>query len=151
MWRTGLRVSEALALEWRDLDLASDEPTLIVRRRKGGTACTVPLDPELVQPFNNWPVAHGPRDSVVDLTMRTALRHMADGIKAAGPDLESQGTGQRLPEAHSLRHSAIRHWLMVGKVPLNVVSTWRGNANVRVTLRTYLLIVGGTYSMDAIP
>ena len=151
MWRTGLRVSEALALESRDLDLASDKPSLIVRRGKGGKARTVPLHPELVQLFNNWPVAHGPHDPVVDLTMRTALRHMADGIKAAGLDLESPGTGQRLPGAHSLRHSAARHWLMVGKVPLNVASTWLRHANVQVTLRTYLPIVGSTYSTDAVP
>ena len=31
MWRTGLRISEALALEWRDLDYRAEIPTLLVR------------------------------------------------------------------------------------------------------------------------
>ena len=151
MWRTGLRISEALALEWRDLDMTSDHPTLIVRRSKSGRARTVPLHGDLVQLFTNWPVAHFPRDRVVDLTMRTALRHIRDGIGWAFLDDESPGTSKRLAGAHSLRHSEARHWLMVGRVPLNVVSTWLGHANVQVTLRIYLPIVGADYNIDAVP
>ena len=45
-------------------------------------------------------------------------------------DEESPSTGKRRPGAHSLRHSAARHWLMVGEVLLNVVSAWLGHANV---------------------
>ena len=37
-WRAGLRVSEALALEARDLHLDSDRPTLVVRQGKGRKA-----------------------------------------------------------------------------------------------------------------
>ena len=151
MWRTGLRISEALALEWRDLDYRSEVPTLLVRESKSGKPRTVPLHDEMVQLFTNWPVKHSPRDPVVALTMRTALRHIGDGIRWAGLDEESPGTGKRLAGAHSLRHSAARHWLMVGRVPLNVVSSWLGHANVQVTLRIYLPIVGGTYSMAEVP
>ena len=78
-------------------------------------------------------------------------RHIGDGIRWAGLDEESPGTGKRLAGAHSLRHSAARHWLMVGRVPLNVVSSWLGHANVQVTLRIYLPIVGSTYSMAEVP
>ena len=67
--------------------------------------------------------------------MRTALRRIADAVVASGLQEESPGTGKRRPGAHSLRHSAARHWLMVGKVPLNVVSQWLGHASVQVTLR----------------
>ena len=137
MWRTGLRISEA--------------PTLLVRESKSGKARTVPLHDEMVQLFTNWPVKHSPRDPVVTLTMRTALRHIGDGIRWAGLDEESPGTGKRLAGAHSLRLSAARHWLMVGRVPLNVVSSWLGHANVQVTLRIYLPIVGSTYSMAEVP
>ena len=83
--------------------------------------------------------------------MRTALRHIADAVVAPGLDQESPGTGKRLPGAHSLRHSAARHWLVVGKAPLNVVSQWLGHANVQVTLRTYLPIVGSDYGMENVP
>ena len=151
MWRTGLRISEAPALEWRDLDYRSEVPVLLVRESKSGKPRTVPLHDEMVQLFTNWPVKHSPRDPVVGLTMRTALRHIGDGIRWAGLDEESPGTGKRLAGAHSLRHSAARHWLMVGRVPLNVVSSWLGHANVQVTLRIYLPIVGSTYSMAEVP
>ena len=85
------------------------------------------------------------------LSMRTVLRHIDDRIEWAGLDEESPGTGKRRAGAHSLRHSAARHWLRVGKVPLNVVSSWLGHANVQVTLRIYLPIVGSDYSMDDVP
>ena len=76
--------------------------------------------------------------------MRTALRHIGDGIQWASLDEEPPGTGQRRAGAHSLRHSAARHWLMAGKVPLNVVSAWLGHANVQVTLRIYLPLWAAT-------
>ena len=151
MWRTGLRVSEALELEWRDLDYLSDPATLLVRRSKSRRARTVRLHPELVGLFTNWPSNRSPRDKVVTLSMRTALRHIGDGIEWAGLDQESPGTGKRRAGAHSLRHSAARHWLMVGKIPLNVASMWLGHASVQVTLRIYLPIVGVDYGMDTVP
>ena len=151
MWRTGLRVSEVLELEWRDLDYSGDPATLLVRKSKSRRARTVRLHPDLVQLFTNWPANRSPRDKLVPLSMRTALRHIGDGIEWAGLDEESPGTGQRRAGAHSLRHSAARHWLVAGGVPLNVVSSWLGHANVQVTLRIYLPIVGSDYSMDAVP
>ena len=151
MWRTGLRVSEVLEVEWRDLDYSGDPATLLVRKSKSRRARTVRLHQDLVQLFTNWPANRSPRDKVVTLSMRSALRHIGDGIEWAGLDEESLGTGKRRAGAHSLRHSAARHWLMVGKVPLNVVSAWLGHASVQVTLRIYLPIVGSDYGMDDVP
>ena len=42
-WRAGLWVSEALALEARDLHLDSDRPTLVVRQGKGRKDRVVPV------------------------------------------------------------------------------------------------------------
>ena len=151
MWRTGLRVSEVLELEWRDLDYQGEPATLIVRRSKTRKPRTVRMHGELVQLFTNWPASRSPRDKVVAISMRTVLRHIADAVVASGLDEESPGTGERLPGAHSLRHSAARHWLMVGRVPLNVVSAWLGHANVQVTLRVYLPIVGSDHGMENVP
>ena len=47
MWRTGLRISEVLELEWRDLDYTGDPATLLVRRSKTRKARTVRLHLEL--------------------------------------------------------------------------------------------------------
>ena len=48
MWRTGLRVSEVLDLEWRDLDYAGEPATLLVRRSKTRRVRTVRMHGELV-------------------------------------------------------------------------------------------------------
>ena len=92
-----------------------------------------------------------PRDHIVGLTERTALRHIRAGIEGANLDEESPGTGIQKAGAHSLRHSAARHWLTTARVPLNVVSQWLGHANPDVTLRIYLPVVGNTYTMDDVP
>ena len=52
MWRSGLRVGETVALEWRDIDLTAG--SLLVRRGKGGRGRTVPLHPDLASLFANW-------------------------------------------------------------------------------------------------
>ena len=55
MWRTGLRVSEVLELEWRDLDYSGRPATLLVRKSKSRRARTVRMHGDLVQLFANWP------------------------------------------------------------------------------------------------
>ena len=89
---------------------------------------------------------------MVALAMRTALRHIGDGIEWAGLDEESPGTGKRRAGAHSLRHSAR---LGIGSWWGRFRSTWsaRGWAmpTVQVTLRIYLPIVGSDYGMDDVP
>ena len=46
-WRAGLRISEALALEARDLSLDGEFPSLHVREGKGSKPRIVPVHPEL--------------------------------------------------------------------------------------------------------
>lgn len=151
MWRTGLRVSEVLELEWRDLDYAGDPTTLLVRRSKTGKPRTVRMCVELVQQFTNWPANRTPRYKVAAISMRTVLRHIADAMVASGLADEWPGTGKRRPGAHSLRQSAARHRLMVGKLLLNVVSSWLGHATLQFTLWIYLPIAGSDYGMENAP
>ena len=101
--------------------------------------------------ITNWLAVQSLRDKVLALSMRTALRRIADAVVETGPENELPGMGKRRPGAQILRHSAARHWLMAGKVPLNVVSGWLGQANVEVTLRICLPIVGSDYTTDEIP
>ncbi len=148
MWWIGLRVDETVALEWRDIDVMAG--SLLARRGKGGLA--EPFRFTLTgQLFPNWPASYGTRDLVVGLTRKTALRHLRAGIERADLDEESPGTGRQKAGAHSLRQSAARHWLTPAGIPLIVVSQWLGHANPKVTLRTYLPIVGSTHSMADVP
>ena len=82
MWRSGLRVGETVALEWRDIDVTAG--SLLVRRGKGGRGRIVPLHPDLASLFANWPASYGSRDLVVGLTRKTSLRHLRAGIEHAG-------------------------------------------------------------------
>ena len=52
-WRAGLRVSEALDLEVRDMSLDTATPTLRVRSGKGGKTRLVPVHPELHGALNS--------------------------------------------------------------------------------------------------
>ena len=74
-WRAGLRVSEAVALEVADLQLAGDRPTLRVRQGKGRKDRIVPVHPELAAAFRQvidfGNVRRGP---LVSTTSSTAWR-----------------------------------------------------------------------------
>ena len=83
--------------------------------------------------------------------MRSLLRHIVDAVVTSGLEQELPGTGKHRPGAHSLRHSAAPRWLVAGGIPLNVVSQWLGHANMQVTLRVYLPIVGSDYWMESVP
>ena len=150
MWRNGLRISEVFEREWRDSAYASDPRAFLTRSRKAGRARTVRVRPELVELFTNWPASRSSWDRVMQLAMRSMLRHIDDGIAWADHDEESPATGKRRPGARSLRHSAARHCFM-NHVLLNVAWAWLVHASVHVTLRIYLLNVGSDDGMENVP
>ena len=69
MWRTGLRVSEVLEIEWRDLDYSGEPATLLVRRSKtpAGPYGAVAWGPgEAFHELAGQPVAAGQGGGAVD-------------------------------------------------------------------------------------
>ena len=137
-WRAGLRVSEALALEPRDLSLDADRPTLQVRSAKGGKARVVPVHPELqaalIAVLNYADVGRG---RIVNASRSTAWRW----VKQAAFRAEVCGSlapGRRVG-THTFRHSYARHLLMHG-TPINHLSRWLGHASITPTL-IYLELV----------
>ena len=138
-WRAGLRVSEALALEGRDLRMDLEMPTLVVRQGKGRKPRIVPVHPELrtglLARMEYGELPAGRR--VVVAGRSTADRW----IRAAAARAEELGTiqaGRRI-SSHTLRHSYARHLLYHG-VPINYLSRWLGHSSIQTTL-IYLELV----------
>ena len=138
-WRAGLRVSEALAIEGRDLSLESERPTLRVRHGKGSKARIVPVHPELktglIARMGYGEVHHG--DRIVKATRSTADRWIR-AAAAKAVELGAIQPGRRI-SSHTLRHSYARHLLLNG-IPINYLSRWLGHSSIQTTL-IYLELV----------
>ena len=148
-WRAGLRVSEALALEKRDLFLDSDRPTLRVRRGKGNKARVVPLHPELQSAFiaatSYGSIGQG---RLIDVSRTTAWRWVQAAAQTA-TDRGQLATGRHVG-THTLRHSYARHLLMNG-IPLNYLSRWLGHSDIKTTLIYLELVPDPTGSLALVP
>ena len=148
-WRAGLRVSEAFALEVRDLSLDSGLPTIHVRRGNGAKPRTVPVHPELHSAlsrslqFGN--IAKG--DRLIRASRSTADRW----IRVATAKAEEVGATQmgRRISSHTLRHSYARH-LLVNGIPITYLSRWLGHSSIQTTLIYLELVPDPTGSLAAV-
>ena len=149
-WRAGLRISEALAVETRDLSLDTDRPTIRVRQGKGSRARIVPMHAELhaalasALQFGNV----GEDDRLVRASRSTADRW----IKAAAARAEELGAippGRHISN-HTLRHSYARHLLVHG-IPINYLSRWLGHSSIQTTLIYLELVPDPTGSLATVP
>ena len=149
-WRAGLRVSEALALEVRDLSPDSGLPTIHVRRGKGAKPRIVPVHPELhtalASPLQFGNILRG--DKLIRASKSTADRW----IRAAKSRVEEVGAtpaGRRI-SSHTLRHSYAWH-LLVDGIPINYLSRWLGHSSIQTTLIYQELVPDPTGSLAAVP
>ena len=148
-WRAGLRVSEALELEVRDLSLDTPSPTIRVRSGKGGKSRLVPVHPDLRTALSSA-LAYGniSQGRIVEAHPATAWRWVqtavwrAEGLGAFAP-------GKRVG-THTLRHSYARHLLMNG-IPINYLSRWLGHSSIQTTLIYLELVPDPTGSLAAVP
>ena len=104
-WRAGLRVSEALVLEVKDLDLYADQPVLKVREGKGGKDRMVPIHPELRTALINTIEFGDVRGALFNAhrsTAHTWVKKALESAQAAGeiPHLVAKG----FPEQGGLVH-----------------------------------------------
>ena len=95
-WRAGLRVSEALDLEVRDLSLDTVTPTLRVRSGKGGKTRLVPVHPELHGALGSA-LAYGDisQGRIVEAHPATAWRWVQAAVKRA-EELGALSPGKRV-------------------------------------------------------
>ena len=81
LWRTALRQAEALNLEWRGLQFAGTQPSVTVRKGKGGRFRVVPAHPELVDACRSVPHR---RDLRTRCSPGSVASHYPQGARPAG-------------------------------------------------------------------
>lgn len=128
LYGAGLRVAEAAALCWADLDL--DQSRVLVRSGKGGKSRQVPLTPPAVELLRRLAegVAEGPvfrnrsGGALTDRSMRRIVRKL--GLRA--------GVGHVHP--HAFRHAFATHLLDHG-ADLRAVQELLGHRSLSTTQR----------------
>ena len=134
LWRTGLRISEALALECKDVDLAAG--SLRVLHGKGDKARSVGLDARAREALQRW------------LDVRPQGARLFCGVRHAGAPLNPgdvrdslHALGRKAGIAKPVRPHGLRHTmaceLAAEGVPVNVIQRALGHSSVATT-HTYL-------------
>jgi site-specific recombinase XerD len=135
LWRCGLRISEALALELRDVDL--DAGTVRVRHGKGDRSRTVGLDEQTAALLARWidrrrklsPGARAP----IFCTLQGG-RIDSSYVRRLLPRLAAKAGIERRVHAHGLRHTHAAELAREG-TPINIIRDDLGHTSLAVTDR----------------
>ncbi len=149
LWRSGLRISEALALELRDVDLQAG--SLRVRHGKGDKSRTVGVDEQTAAMLARWidrrrnlsPGARAP----VFCTLAGG-RIDTSYVRHLLPRLAAKAGLDRRVHAHGLRHTYASE-LARERTPINVIRDALGHTSLAVTDR-YLRDVAPMHVIDTI-
>ena len=149
-WRSGLRVSEALALTWADVQDDEDSPTLHVRQGKGNRPRMVPLHSELraAQSLVSGYERTRQQERILAYTRMMASRWIKAALNCAVE--RGQLPAGRKVSTHTFRHSYARHLLLHG-VPINQLSRWLGHAHLDYTMRYLELLPDPEGSLATVP
>jgi len=147
LWRSGLRISEALALELRDIDL--DAGTLRVRHGKGDKSRTVGVDEQTAALLARWL----DRRKKIGAGARASIFCTLDGgridssyVRRLLPRLAAKVGVERRVHAHGLRHTYAAELAREGTA-INVIRDALGHTSLAVTDR-YLRDVAPTHVID---
>jgi integrase len=151
----GLRLSEALGLRWRDVDLKTRTLTVTAQLGTDGTrvplktaasAATVPMLPALADELRGHRSRVGERalsrvqpDALVFTTSRGkphGRRNVLRAVYAAGDAVGLNSTGRERVGVHDLRHSFVAVALAAG-LTLPEAAALARHANPRVTATVY--------------
>lgn len=131
---TGLRRSELLDLNWSDLDLDSDRPSLLVRLGKGGKPRRQPLVPALAEELVKRRVAltPGAGDPVFCGAQGKRLQRSILGVIIR--DAAERAAIDKRVTAHTLRHTAAT-WLRQNTGDARLVAAYLGHADLSTVSR----------------
>ena len=147
LWRTGLRISEALALREKDVDLI--EGRLVVQHGKGGKRRVVGLDQGTIDVMKEWLLrraAIAPPVGAPVLCTQRGGRIDPSYVRRLLPRLAREaGVGKRV-HAHGLRH-AFATELQAEGAPLSMIRDLLGHSSLATT-DTYLRRLGAGDAVD---
>jgi len=149
LWRCGLRISEALSLELRDVDLQAG--TLRVRHGKGDKSRTVGVDEQTAALLARWldrrrKLSPGARAPV--FCTLAGGRVDTSYVRHLLPRLAAKAGLDRRVHAHGLRHTYASE-LARELTPINVIRDALGHTSLAVTDR-YLRDVAPMHVIDTI-
>jgi site-specific recombinase XerD len=147
LWRCGLRVSEALALRTKDIDLKAG--TIRVLHGKGDKARTVGIDPQALAVIQRWldkrAELKAPKSAPVFCTLDgspVASVYVRNLLRRIG---KKCGIAKRV-HPHGLRHTHASE-LRSENVEIGVISKQLGHSNLTTTVR-YLEHVSPTQVIE---
>ncbi len=146
LWRSGLRISEALALELRDVDLEAG--TLRVRHGKGDKSRTVGVDEQTSALLARWLDRRrrlSPGARAVFCTLAGG-RIDASYVRRLLPRLAAKAHVERRVHAHGLRHTYASELAREGTA-INVIRDALGHTSLAITDR-YLRDVAPIHVID---
>jgi len=133
LWRVGLRITEALSLEVRDIDLS--ERTIFVRDGKGHKARVLPIDPGACPTIEAWLEA---RSGENEWVFQSLTKHGGSGQLAyttANDTLKRlarQAGVKRRVHPHGMRHTCAAE-LARESWPIPAISSFLGHNSVATT------------------
>ena len=139
MLRTGLRVSEALALRRVDLRLEQDPPIIVVRADSPGNKARkgreVPVPADLVESLRDLASSHSKDhyQPMLNLSRQRIGQVMKDVAQQVGID-------PARAHPHAFRHTYGRNCVLRG-IPIPVLQKWLGHASMVDTQR-YVELAG---------
>jgi len=146
---TGVRLGEALALRWSNVDLT--EGTISVERSKFGKSRVLPILPELVPRLRAWSAyveskgLYDPHGFVLITRNRTpwTQQHAEKLVRRVGERAE---LARRLTP-HKLRRTFGSHLLNRG-LRIEVVSALLGHSHVGITQKSYAQLLDSTVKAE---
>jgi site-specific recombinase XerD len=141
LWRCGLRISEALALELRDVDL--EHGTVRVRHGKGDRSRTVGVDEQTTALLARWidrrrslkgTAGRGPGARAPIFCTLQGGRIDTSYIRRLLPRLARRAGVEKRVHAHGLRHTHAAELAREG-TPINIIRDDLGHTSLAITDR----------------